>query len=144
MPDHKLFIFICRAQARRDIAALSETGEAEIARVALRSKRFELSSENCDILTSPTDGEKETAKSFARHLGLGDPIEIPWLNEPDVQGYIIANGFLRFSEKAKLVIIIEKPVLVKIAAFCEQPSHDLHSGDTFILRYPGGRLERLR
>ena len=38
MPDAKLFIFICRAQARRDVVALSETGEAEVARVRVRGE----------------------------------------------------------------------------------------------------------
>ena len=144
MSDKRLLIFICRGQARRDIAALSATGESEILRATLRCKRFELIPETCDILTSPTVEEKETAKAVARHLSLGEPIEIPWLNEGNVQTYVIGQGFLGFSRKNTLIIIVEKPVLIKIAAFFEQPSHAIQSGDAFILCYPDGKLEKIQ
>lgn len=144
MSDERILIFVCRGQARRDIDALSSSGEGEMARAALRCKHFELTAENCDILTSPTPEEKNSAKYFAQNLNLGEPMVIPWLNDENIQTYIVAEGFLGKTVKPKILIVIEKPVLVKLVAFFNLPSHDLHSGDIFVLRYPQGRLEHIR
>ncbi len=139
--SERILVFICRGHARRDAANLSGQGKAEMLRSALRCAIFELNAENWAVLTSPTADERESASLFARQNQLDQPIVISWLNDTNIQTHLLVGGFKDFLVKNNAVIIVEKPVLEEIVRFCRLPSHEIQSGDTYVLRYPHGHLE---